>query len=99
MNKQQTLADPASCLNKADTLEPVFVLRAKDPLAPQTVRHWATMSRGRHEDAKLDEALKWADQAQNWRKKNIAEIAMPVAVAATASAQDGYAGSGLLHRG
>lgn len=67
MIKKQVLKDPKSCLNKAASDEPLFVLRAKDPLAAQTVRHWAVMATGEHEEAKIIEALKVADEMDAWR--------------------------------
>lgn len=39
--KQQNILSPGSCWNRAAPNEPVFVLRANDPLAPQIVRMWA----------------------------------------------------------
>ncbi len=66
MFKCQELIDPRSCLNKADTLEPLFVLRAHDPVAPQTIRHWATMAEGLHEQEKIVEALRAADAMEQW---------------------------------
>lgn len=67
MLKKLELAQPTSCLNKAAADEPVFVLRAKDPHAPQTLRHWATMSEGTHEPDKLAEARQCADEMERWR--------------------------------
>ena len=40
MRKQDELDDPRSCLNKAGPDEPLFVLRAHDIFAPDTVRAW-----------------------------------------------------------
>lgn len=77
MLKHLELSTPTSCLNKAAPDEPVFVLRAKDPLAAQAVRHWATMSIGRHEDKKLQEAIACADKMDAWRKKNEPPVATP----------------------
>lgn len=74
MKKQLELSTPTSCLNKAAPDEPVFVLRAKDPLAPITVRHWATMSEGKHEPAKLAEARNLASEMEDWRNKNFPEV-------------------------
>jgi hypothetical protein len=41
MIKIDEMTDPESCLNRAATDEPIFVLRANDPLAPIMVRMWA----------------------------------------------------------
>ena len=70
MLKRAELATPTSCLNKAAPDEPIFVLRAKDVLAPMTIRHWATMAYQEHEPEKLKEALSLADQMDQWRAKN-----------------------------
>lgn len=43
MTKTELLQDPDSCLNKAAPDEPLFVLRANDPIAPYIVEHWASM--------------------------------------------------------
>lgn len=40
MIKFDELNDPGSCLNKADIDEPLFVLRANDPIAPKIIRKW-----------------------------------------------------------
>jgi len=69
MLKQMELANPTSCLNKAAPDEPVFVLRAKDALAAQTVRLWAAMAFERHEPEKLKEALDLADRMDKWRQE------------------------------
>jgi hypothetical protein len=69
MLKRLELSTPTSCLNKASSDEPVFVLRAKDPFAAMTVRHWITMAEGTHETAKLEEAQKLADAMVAWRQQ------------------------------
>lgn len=73
MLKKLELSTPASCLNKARVDEPIFVLRAKDPLASMTIRHWITMAEDQHEKAKLQEALDLADAMDQWRKQNYPE--------------------------
>lgn len=80
MIKRMELLTPTSCLNRAHPEEPVFVLRAKDPLAAMAVRHWATMAFGRHEADKLKEAEKLADQMDAWRAQNIPQCARPLPV-------------------
>ncbi len=81
MQKQTELRTATSCLNKAAFDEPIFVLRAKDPLAPQAVRLWATMSIGRHEPDKIDEAMHLAEQMERYRSANYPEPAAPTAAA------------------
>lgn len=41
MLKKDELANPDSCLNRSADDEPIFVLRANDPLAAKIVREWA----------------------------------------------------------
>jgi hypothetical protein len=67
MLKKLELSSPTSCLNRAAPDEVVFVLRAKDPVAPQTLRHWATMAEGVHEADKVAEARACADAMDAWR--------------------------------
>jgi hypothetical protein len=67
MKKCDEMREPKSCLNKAADDEPIFVLRAKDPRAAETVREWARTSIGIHEPSKIDEALKIADTMDEWR--------------------------------
>lgn len=69
--KAVTLADPQSCLNKAQDGEPIFVLRAHDPLASHVVRYWAglyTMQRGL--SAKGADAEECAKAMEDWYKAN-----------------------------
>lgn len=77
MLKADELRSPASCLNKATSDEPVFVLRAKDPLAAQTVRLWAAMADGgTHEPEKGREALHLAEQMDAWREAREPKVAV-----------------------
>lgn len=41
MIKKDELSNPNSCLNRAQDDEPLFVLRANDPIAPHVVKAWA----------------------------------------------------------
>lgn len=65
------------CYANAEPDEPLFVLRAKDPLAPALVRSWVS----RRGDAlgnkitdrdkrKLIEAAQCAEDMESWRRKN-----------------------------
>lgn len=85
MNKQTQLRNPQSCLNRAAHDEPVFVLRAKDPLAAQTVRLWATMAVGTHELGKPDDAMHVAECMDKWRGENCPETASAVSCAPAAA--------------
>jgi hypothetical protein len=68
LTKVQAIAGP-SCLTKAVDDEPVFVLRAKDPCAPATIRCWANhaTAAGLHEPEKVARALEEANEFEAWR--------------------------------
>lgn len=68
MLKMLELAAPHSCLNRADPEEPLFVLRANDPLFAATIRHWAAMSHGMRNTEKINEALETAALGHKWRE-------------------------------
>jgi hypothetical protein len=76
MIKSEELRDSLSCLNRAGNDEPIFVLRAKDPVAAQTVRLWASMAAGIH-DEKIEDALLAADNMEVWRVDNMPTPAEP----------------------
>lgn len=58
-------------LNKIGEDEPVFLLRAKDSLAPGTVTHWASALMAAGGDAKLvNMALSHADKMLAWQAAN-----------------------------
>lgn len=67
MKKYDEIHDPVSCLNKAALDEPLFVLRAKDRLAPSVVRVWAVLARlsGAH-DGKTNNAEQVARDMEDW---------------------------------
>lgn len=67
--KTAVLLDRESCLNKAAYDEPLFILRANDPVAAQIIRLWAAAAVGSHESGKLDHALNVADAFDAWRQK------------------------------
>lgn len=69
--KRDEVADPNSCLNRAADDEPVFVLRAKDPLAAKLVEDWAARAllAGLHED-KHQAAFRYAQAMRAWRKQH-----------------------------
>ena len=77
MLKREELSKPNSCLNRAASDEPIFTLRAKDPHAAQTLRHWAAMSEGTHEPEKIEEALTLAYQMEAWRKSRFDDEGRP----------------------
>ena len=59
------------CFAKAFEDEVLFVLRAKDPLAPKVVRFWAELAErsGKHEPEKCTEARECADRMEQWWKE------------------------------
>lgn len=71
MRKIDEIEQPTSCLNKARAEEPLFVLRAKDPLAAGTVRAWANAAEisGQHEPEKIAEARALADNMEQYRHR------------------------------
>ena len=65
------------CYSKAENDEPIFVLLARDRLAPNVVRKWATqyeMSKGgvltSEQVVKLNEALDCANAMDEWYRQN-----------------------------
>lgn len=67
--KREVLSDPESCLNRAASDEPIFVLRAKDWLcASIAVEAWckAATNMNKHEIRKIELAQKWVTDAENW---------------------------------
>lgn len=69
MLKRDEIEQPTSCINKAASDEPVFVLRAKDLCSADTVMFWAQLAEnlGAHDPAKIAEARALADQMREWR--------------------------------
>jgi hypothetical protein len=74
--KRVEMTNPDSCLSKADLDEPVFVLRAHDRLAADTIRHWAGLRRMQRgpSDAKAIEALECANQMDAWRENELSKL-------------------------
>lgn len=75
MLKRDEIANPNSCLNKADDAEPLFVLRANDENAPASVAAWARdyiVSKGgwgnmtEEQRAKYAEAMDIASNMRIW---------------------------------
>lgn len=68
MKKKDEINDPNSCLSKAGDDEIIFVLRAKDPVAPDTIRMWLNLRviRGHNEasDKKIHDARSLAEQME-----------------------------------
>jgi hypothetical protein len=68
--KNEELANPASCINKAAPDEPVFVLRGKDICSAFAVRQWANVAEagGHHEPEKIAHARQWADKMEAYSR-------------------------------
>jgi hypothetical protein len=70
--KLEELNDPNSTLNKAADDEPIFILRAQDMTAPQTVLEW--MQRNPQiGEAKFAEARDCADAMRAWPERRKAD--------------------------
>ena len=71
MLKSLEIAKSNSCLNKADADEPLFVLRANDPIAPMVVRIWASLSSqmGAHDRDKTCNAFHAAQDMEAWYRR------------------------------
>lgn len=68
MTKKENLENPDSCLNRAADDEPIFVLRAKDVLAPRLVACWCQQAM--EQDIypyKIASALRIAAAMIDWR--------------------------------
>lgn len=65
------------CYANAEPDEPMFILLARDPVAPLLVRWWAEL---RHDIAieKLSEAIDCADAMNVWRREHRPEKKPPV---------------------
>ena len=61
------------CYAKAKDDEPMFILLARDPLAPMIVEEWARWEENRlgHNTEKIQEAKNCANEMRIWRKTNV----------------------------
>ena len=67
------IQDPAKLIGRD---EPVFLLRAKDRHAPQTVREWAKLQQADgNTDKCVEIAFEWADKMEQWQKENGCKLA------------------------
>ena len=69
MIKREELSNPDSCINRAEDHEPVFVLRANDPVAAQVVMYWCELARIYHELEKIREASALAQEMDDYHMK------------------------------
>lgn len=61
------------CYENAEPDEPMFILLARDPLAPLLVKMWADMrelTRPETDLRKLDEAQVCAEQMERWKENH-----------------------------
>lgn len=59
------------CLQRAADDEPIFVLRAKDPTAPEIVEEWCAKNNDLQPIEKVGGAMLLADKMRDWRIANI----------------------------
>lgn len=74
MIKSEEAQDPASCLSKAAEDEPIFVLRAQDLTAPDTIRYWmrnAVEHGAVIPPAKFAHAQRMIEQMEAWPKRKL----------------------------
>lgn len=73
MKKKDEVAAKASCLNRAEDDEMIFVLLGRDLSAPVAIRAWCENrvmnGDNKWEDAQITEALKCADEMVLYRNK------------------------------
>lgn len=67
-----TKAEGCPSYDKAADDEPIFVLRAQDRLAPETIDHWVRLARERGVSAeKIAEAERCADAMAEWPNRKL----------------------------
>lgn len=96
MIKSQELRSSTSCLNKAEPDEMIFVLRSHDPLFAPTIRLWAAMAVGVHEQDKLYEAYLVADFGEKQHAERNAPTPLTQNQAQTAEQAGIVRGRGLV---
>lgn len=64
--KKENIDNSKSCFNKAHDDEPIFVLKATDFTAPETVLGWITKNINHQPEAKLREAFECALEMRRW---------------------------------
>lgn len=61
-----------TCLQKAGDDEPIFVLRAQDITAPETIMYWLHLN-PRLPDKKRKEAMELAQAMRDWPRRKVAD--------------------------
>jgi hypothetical protein len=73
--KKDELANPNSCINRAQDDEPTFVLLARDPAAPQAILDWVhrriVLAKNKMSDQQIQEATQIAKDMTDWRLRNV----------------------------
>lgn len=73
MEKYREQTDENSCWNKAHDDEPIFVLRAKDVAAVDTIRAWIALriAHGKNtiDDDKIQDCIKLCERMQSWQER------------------------------
>lgn len=78
--KTENILDPNSCWNKAENDEPIFVIRANDPAAPDQIIIWANrymLDKGGYRQmtpeqiAKYNEAMRTAEAMRRWKTEKL----------------------------
>jgi hypothetical protein len=77
VKKIEILERRDSALNKAAMSEPLFVLRANDPIAAAVVNYWSRMADGYHEEEKIKQAKEVAADMTAWRINKSVERSYP----------------------
>lgn len=71
MLKKDEMLNPASCLNRANPDEMLFVLLARDAAAPATIRFWINervrLRKNQHDDTQITEAIECAIRMEMYR--------------------------------
>lgn len=77
--KRENLTNPKSCWNKAADDEPLFILRANDPVASKVVRIWASLSEGMKTQPRVKTGGAWqvAVAMENWREERLGPVPLP----------------------
>lgn len=76
MIKSEELSNPNSCMSRAKPGEMTFVLLARDPAAPDAIRHWVfqriRLGKNKETDPQVAEALACADAMDRQRAEGVA---------------------------
>ena len=71
MKKKLELIDSKSTLNKADSDEPLFILRAQDFTSPKVILHWIAKNFENCSKEKLYHAFECALQMKDYKPRKL----------------------------